>query len=143
MRIAVASVILLFGVSSSAMAQSQSPQIVWQLQNPFRYFQQAAQTEEHRKAFLALTDQEKPAPVLSVERRLAAKNPQQGWAAAVFENVVDEACWYTHSAGGAPCGEYLKPKTHDIWLSAPGVSGACAWQIGGQTLTMPDCRVRK
>ena len=86
------------------MAQvSSAGPIVWQLQNPFRYFRQAAHTEEHRKAFLMLTDQEKAEPVLSAERRLAAKNSQQGWAAAVFENVVDEACWYAHpKETGAP-----------------------------------------
>ncbi len=144
MRIAIVVAILLVGVSSPAMAQGQSPvQIVWQLQNPFRYFKQAAHTEEHRKAFLTLTDQEKAEPVLSLERRLAEKNPQQGWAAAVFENVVDEACWYAHSAGGAPCGEYIKPQTHAIWLSAPALSGACSWQIAGQTISSPDCRVAK
>jgi hypothetical protein len=142
MRIILLAIPLLC-VSGQAMAQSQPPgPIVWQLQNPFRYFKQAAHTEEHRKMFLALTEQEKAEPVLSAERRLAAKNPQQGWAAAVFENVADEACWYTRSGGTGPCGEYIKPKSHAILLSAPTLSGPCTWNLAGQTLTS-DCKVPK
>jgi hypothetical protein len=144
MRIVGIVAILLVAVPASATAQGQpAGPIVWQLQNPFRHFKQAAHTEEHRQAFLALTEPEKAEPILSVQRRLAAKNPQQGWAAAVFEHVVDEACWYTHTGGKAPCGEYIKPKTHAIWLSAPTISGACSWHVAGQTIPAPDCRVPK
>ena len=148
MRIAIFIAIFLVSIPTFTMAQVPSARrIVWQLQNPFRYFKQAAHTEEHRKAFLMLTDQEKAEPVLSVERRLAAKDSQQGWAAAVFENVVDEACWYAHlketgtPKSSEPCGEYIKPKTHAIWLSTPAISGKCTWRVAGQTISSPDCSV--
>ena len=138
-------------VPSAARAQAPTPSvIIWQLKNPFRYFKRAEHTAAHRVEFLRLNAQEQAEPILSVERRLAAKDSLRGWADAMFEYVVDEACWYSHpkDEGGSkpkggtstPCGDYILPKSHAILLTAPSIAGPCTWQIGSQRIPTPDCR---
>jgi hypothetical protein len=134
--------------SGSALGQDKpAGPIVWQVQNPFRYFKKAVHTEAHRKAFLALTEEQKAEPVLSIERHLAAKDSQRGWAGEVFEHVMDEACWYARpkkdqgkAKTAGPCGVYIKPQSHAVLLSAPTIPGPCTWMIAGQTLASKDCR---
>ena len=117
MRIAIFIAIFLVSIPTFTMAQvpvSGAHRLVPAKSLP--PLEACAHTEEHRKAFLMLTDQEKAEPVLSAEAAGREELPE-GWAAAVFESVVDEACWYAHlketgtPKSSEPCGEYIKPKT--------------------------------
>ena len=130
MKIFLVLAILLLSAFDAALAQDKSAgPIVWQLKNPFRYFTDADHTAMHRKAFQALSGEQKGEPVLAVERALAAKSGGRGWAEAVFQKVMDEACWSRRpkadaaakGKSGEPCGAYIKPKTYDVLLSAPGL----------------------
>ena len=112
-----------------ATAQALDPdKISWRLKNPFRYFKSAAATEEHIQAYRALTADEKAAPSLAIEHRLAAKSGGWGWAGAVYADVADESCWYSNTptpadAGRSDCGTYVRPASHAVLVSAPSVAG--------------------
>jgi hypothetical protein len=119
-------------------------QIVWRLKNPFRYFKNAAHTEQHVRAFQALSPEQRATPVLSTELKLAADTDGMGWASAMFAQVEDENCWYSNSAnkaesGDKTCGTYIRPAAHTILVSAPTVTGRCTWTTAAQTQTADDC----
>ena len=101
-----------------AAAQTPPRLIEWQLKNPFRYFEHAADTRRHADVLATLTPEQRKTPILSSEQRLAAAEKGLGWARHVFRNVKDEPCLYSSRS---ECSDYLIPKSHTVLLSAPRV----------------------
>ncbi|MFM2421640.1 MAG: hypothetical protein RL291_170, partial [Pseudomonadota bacterium] len=102
--------------------------IQWRVQNPFRFFTDAADTEMHRATYLALSEAERRTPVLASERALAEKF-ENGWASEVLRNT----CWNVgrnrHTCAEAP--EYAHPKSHKIIAEVKAADlpegSACTW----------------
>ena len=113
---------VVFGaVFSSVLALGASPlraevTIHWELENPFRLFQNPAMTRFHQMTLAQLGDEERAAPILSVERRLSQHLPR-GWA----EDVFDKTCWSRRNAAYSRCSgkgqHYLHPRSHVILAS--------------------------
>jgi hypothetical protein len=78
------------GVEPTSLVEPMLPQaqIVWRVENPFRFFADPADTEVHRATFQALSPEERLTPILSAERQLARRHPD-GWAAA----MTGPTCW--------------------------------------------------
>ena len=53
-----------------AGAAAAEPQIVWQVENPFRFFLDPADTQVHRATWLSLSETERSHPVQAAERAL-------------------------------------------------------------------------
>ena len=106
------------------------PRIAWQVVNPFRFFNDARDTERHARAYEWLTDAEKRDPVLNIERKLAKQYPN-GWAA----NMEGATCWdrrrNRHRCPGS--GNYIHPKSHTVKAAVLGVvelgNAMCEWQV--------------
>ena len=65
------------------------PEITWRVENPFRFFTDAADTEVHRATYLALTPEQRLRhPVLAAEQALSHRH-EDGWAETMFRNT----CW--------------------------------------------------
>lgn len=107
------------------------PHIEWQVENPFRLFKDAAQTEMFRTIYGTLSDAEAVAPVLSSERRLAPLFPH-GWAKSIYTRT----CWRGSANRYGPCkdgDDYINPREHRVAASVDGLGpGAtdCEWYIG-------------
>jgi hypothetical protein len=69
-------------------AAAAEPRIVWHVENPFRFFLDAADTHVHRATWASLSETERRHPVSAAERVLGERHPD-GWAATVFANT----CW--------------------------------------------------
>ena len=121
------------------------PRIEWRLENPFRFFVNAADTEMHRASYAALGEQEKRSPVLSVERALSERHNGEGWASAILDATCWEPARNRHICRGR--ADYMNPKSHRIIADVKGVeegSVGCTWltaPIGGrhrgQSVTVP------
>ncbi|MGI9479770.1 MAG: hypothetical protein ACR2PI_23920 [Hyphomicrobiaceae bacterium] len=106
------------------------PRIAWEVVNPFRFFNDARDTERHARAYAWLTDAEKRDPVLNIERKLAKRYPE-GWAA----NMRGATCW-DRQRNRHRCpdgGNYIHPKSHTVKAAVLGDvdlgDAQCAWQI--------------
>jgi hypothetical protein len=119
-------------VSSSAISQVQLlpvPQISWHVENSFRFFTDAADTEVHRATYLALPPEARLRdPVLAAEQALSRRH-DEGWAATMFRNT----CWDAHT-NRFECPEvddYINPKSHRVVASIENVDEAqrldCTW----------------
>lgn len=130
----------------TATPEPASP-IVWRLKNPFRYFKKPEHFATYAEAARGVGDSEQR--ILETERALAEQTDGHGWAAAIYEHVVDEACWYepTPTASGdeapkkpaEPCGAYIKPTAHAVLLQAPSLAKACIWTVAGRVHEQADC----
>jgi hypothetical protein len=112
-----------------------SVEIDWRVENPFRFFADAKDTEVHRATYLALSDEQREnAPVLAAEHALARRH-EAGWA----ETMYKKTCW---SAGSnrhvcPDKSDYVNPQRHRVvarlkGLSEPSVE--CRWitsELGG------------
>ncbi len=116
-----------------------APTIAWRLENPFRFFEDPADTRRHRATFEALSPDERRAAILNAERHLARRHPE-GWAAALTGRV----CW--NEAGNryrcpSRKGSYIHPRSHrvEVWLeeASENAGEACTW------LTAPRGRNRR
>ncbi len=112
----------------AAGAASAEPVITWRVENPFRFFNDPADTEIHRATWLALSPEERRTPVVSGERALSARHVD-GWASTMFRKV----CWdpsrnrYTCREGG----DYINPQSHGVIVEVAGIEEAdlidCVW----------------
>jgi len=103
------------------------PEITWRVENPFRFFTDAADTEVHRATFLALSPEERRFPILAAERQLSQRHPF-GWA----ETMVRDTCWDPSRNRYACPGKesYIEPESHKVLARIEGVEeGAvdCTW----------------
>lgn len=121
--------------------------IVWRLKNPFRYFKKPEHFATYAEAARAVADGEQR--ILETERALAEQTDGHGWAAAIYEHVADEACWYeavpattgeeAPKKPAEPCGAYIKPTQHTVLLQAPSLAKACIWTVGARVHEQVDC----
>src|SRR5262245_39978547 len=111
------------------------PHIAWQVENSFRFFLDAADTEVHRATWASLTDAERKYPVLAAERLLAERH-SDGWSATMFAKT----CWdrERNRYGCRERSDYLHPKVHTILAHIQGLDDPqtvdCSW------LTRPQGR---
>lgn len=115
----------LIGLTHSAMAE---PTINWRVDNPFRLFTEATDTDVHRVTFEALSDDERRSPVLAAERALAERNAE-GWAATMYRRT----CWNaTNNKFACPeVADYAHPKSHKVRALINDIPDAdsvdCTW----------------
>lgn len=113
-----------------AQPATAAPAIQWRLENTFRLFNRAEDTEKLRTAFRAYaTDLGRTPTILEFEQKLATDSDGWGWAEALVGNVVQDACWYRRDA---ECSTYARPTSHRVGVSLPGRTGECTWQIDGK-----------
>ena len=123
---------LMLAVMHSGLARAE-PQIVWEVENPFRFFLDPADTRVHSATWLSLSGGERNHPVQAAERALSERHPD-GWSAFTFTKT----CW-DGKRNRYACREradYLNPKSHMILARLEGVDDAqsvdCSW------LTLPQ-----
>src|SRR5262245_22271236 len=104
------------------------PKISWQLDNPFRFFTDAADTEVHRATYLALpADARLQSPVLAAEQALS-KRHEDGWAATMFHDT----CWNVRD-NSFECKDqnYIEPTSHRVTARITDIDEAegigCTW----------------
>lgn len=116
------------GTSTAAV----KPAIEWRVENPFRFFNDPADTEVHRATFQSLTPEERGSPVLSAERALGARM-DEGWAAPMYRRT----CWdWTRNRFVCPDSKspYATPAHHTIIANLAGFADAppaaeCRWTM--------------
>jgi len=113
------------------------PRIAWQVENPFRFFLDPADTQVHRATWLSLSEVERKHPVQSAERALSERHPD-GWSAFTFAKT----CWDA-TRNRYACHEradYINPKSHTILARLNGLEDEqtvdCSW------LTSPQGQAR-
>lgn len=105
------------------------PSMTWRVENSFRFFTDAADTEVHRATYMALSDEAKlQRPVLASEQALSRRH-ELGWAATMFRN----SCWDVRT-NRFVCPEkqdYINPQSHTVIASIENVDEAdrldCTW----------------
>jgi hypothetical protein len=113
------------------------PEISWRVENPFRFFTDAADTEVHRATYEALSPEQRlQEPVLAAERALSGRH-EAGWAATMFRNT----CWNMRT-NRFDCGDdavYVNPASHRVVARIDNVDEAqnlsCTWltaPLGGE-----------
>ena len=117
----------LLAVALSASVAAANPRIEWRVENPFRLFNDPADSEIHRQTLLSLSPEERRQPVLNSERALANRHPE-GWAATMFKKT----CWHwadnRHACADQP--DYLSPKSHVVVASVrdlEALEAVCTW----------------
>jgi hypothetical protein len=125
--------LVLAGVlSSSGLAQVAPlpvPKITWHVENSFRFFSDAADTEVHRATFLALPPEDQlQHPILAAEQALSARH-ENGWAETMFRDT----CWDARN-NRFDCkdgSDYINPKSHRVAFKIGNVDEAaglsCTW----------------
>jgi hypothetical protein len=122
------------------------PHIVWEVENPFRFFLDPADTEVHRATWASLTPELRRSPVLSAERLLAERHPE-GWSATMY----DKTCWdEVHNRYACrERSDYIHPKSHVIRATLKGLDEDaqvvdCSWLTAprgrggrGKAVTLP------
>lgn len=129
-------------IMAATLSQSRAEaatEIEWELENGFRMFLKPKHTRMHREEYEKLSEEEKKAPILNIERRLGQKYPK-GWASGVYEYT----CWDRKKARYHRCRkakkDYLHPKAHKVlaYLSdRTSLTGTCKWGVyskSGKTL---------
>lgn len=113
-----------------AAALPPAPQIIWRVENPFRFFKDPKDTEVHRATYQALGEADKAHPVLAAERALS-KRLDDGWADTMYKKT----CW-NDADNRFECPDtnaYVNPTSHRVvvelanaepevrctWLTAP------------------------
>ena len=125
--------VLLLTAALSAAAEAAEPRIVWQVENPFRFLLDSADTEVHRATWASLPDAERGSAVLSAERVLAEHHPD-GWGATMFAKI----CWDPVS-NRYTCREradYTNPRSHKVLAKLVDLDDAqtvdCTWLTSPQ-----------
>jgi lysophospholipase L1-like esterase len=109
-----------------------APTIEWRLENAFRLFKRAEDTQKMRAAFRALAAQSgRPPTVLEFEQHLAKETDGWGWSEALVGHVIQDSCWYRRDA---ECTDYARPTSHRVTVRLPNQAGECAWQVDGKLI---------
>ncbi len=107
-----------------------TPQISWQLENPFRFFTDPRDTRRHMDAFAALPADARTMPIARIERALGA-SLGRGWS----EQLTGDVCWNrARNRHICPDGRrYLTPDRHRVAVELSGVPDAgmlrCVWRV--------------
>ncbi len=116
--------------SDTAVPAEEPPikaELTWRLENPFRFFNNPADTQVHRATYLALSPDERTSPILSAERALSGREPD-GWAATAY----DKTCWDS-SKNRFICADkknYINPESHKVVVEISGADDdnvTCVW----------------
>ena len=124
---------LILTVAASGNAWGQ-PDIVWQVENPFRFFLDPADTEVHRATWVSLTPEQRANPVLAAEQLLSERHPDGGWSATMY----DKTCWDAKRNRHAcrDLSDYLNPKSHVVRATLQDLQDAqtvdCTWLTAPQ-----------
>ncbi len=137
--------IFVLAVGLAGGAARAEPTIKWRVDNAFRLFTEATDTEIHRATYEALSEDERQNPVLSAERVLSERHAD-GWAAHMFLST----CWNSKDNKFAcpEVADYAHPKAHRIRADIADIADAdsidCTWltaPIGGRkrgaSITVP------
>lgn len=104
--------------------------IEWRLENSFRLFERAEDTERLRAAFRALaTELGRTPTILEFEQKLAADSGGWGWAETLVGRVFQDACWYRRDQ---ECSAYARPASHRVVVRIADRAGDCGWQVDGK-----------
>jgi lysophospholipase L1-like esterase len=116
-----------------AVGASAEPRIAWQVENPFRFFLDPADTQVHRATWQSLTEAELRHPVQSAERALGERHPD-GWSTFTYTKT----CW-DWTRNRYACSErpdYLHPRSHMVLARLEGLEDAqtvdCSWLTSPQ-----------
>jgi len=138
---------LLASPAASQVAPLPTPVISWHVENSFRFFTDAADSEVHRATYLALRPEDRlQRPVLAAEQALSRRH-EAGWAATMFRNT----CWdkRTNRFSCKEHEDYINPKSHEVMATIANVDEAsrlsCTWLTAphggddprGQAVTLP------
>ena len=127
---------LVLAVMHGGMAKAE-PQIVWQVENPFRFFLDPADTQLHRATWLSLSDAERNHPVQSAERALSERHTD-GWSTFTLAKTCWDGTRYRYACRER--ADYINPKSHTILARLEGLEDAqtidCSW------LTSPQGQAR-
>ena len=122
------------------------PNIVWRVENSFRFFKNPGDTALHRATYEALDEEERKTPVLSAERALARRH-DDGWAVAIARNTCWDRKRNIHRC--TTVADYINPKAHNVIVQLRNIADSttvdCTWQAvpaarrGGRmrTVTLP------
>lgn len=129
----IALLLTLVGVAvapaAAQVTQLPVPKITWRVENQFRFFTDAADTEVHRATFLALPPADQlQRPILAAEQALSIRH-ENGWAETMFRDT----CWNTRT-NRFECKEvrdYINPQSHRVTLQIDNIDEAagltCTW----------------
>jgi hypothetical protein len=139
---AAAALVLVLAMGAAARAE---PTIVWEVENPFRFFLDPADTEVHRATWQSLSPEQRTSAVLSAERMLSERHPE-GWSATMY----DKTCWNatTNRYACPERSDYIDPKSHVVRARLEGLNDAhtvaCVWLTAprgrggrGKAVTLP------
>ena len=134
LRAAIFTLLLMLAGAAGApvaaqVAQLPVPKITWRVENQFRFFTDAADTEVHRATFLALPPADQlQRPILAAEQALSIRH-ENGWAETMFRDT----CWNTRT-NRFECNEvrdYINPQSHRVSLQIDNIDEAagltCTW----------------
>src|SRR5262245_64221623 len=111
-----------------AGSASAEPQIVWRVENPFRFFLDPADTEVHRATWQSLSEVERRHPVQSAERALSERHTE-GWSSATYAKTCWD--WTRNRYACHERSDYLNPKSHWVLVRLEGLEDAqtvdCSW----------------
>ncbi len=131
----------LVAMLAQACAAAAEPRITWEVENPFRFFLDSADTQVHRATFRSLSEAELRRPVQSAERALGERHPD-GWSAFTYAKT----CW-DWQRNRYVCRErpdYLHPKSHMVLARLEGLDDAqtvdCSWLTAPQGKKEPPAR---
>lgn len=129
-------------------ADDTSSGLTWRLENSFRFFRRAEDTERLRIAFGDLRTKLNRTPTIrEFEQHLAVGSDGWGWseeilegstATNISERLTQEACWYQKGR----CSNYTKPRAHRIILQYRGATGICTWFVASKKIGAMDCSER-
>lgn len=143
-------IILLFGLmgilaGGSTNADDMTSGLTWRLENSFRFFQRAEDTERLRTAFENLrTNLNRTPTIREFEQHLAVESDGWGWSESIMDGVdptnvserlAQEPCWYQKGK----CSDYTKPSAHRVLLQYRGASGLCTWFVASKEIDTIDC----
>ena len=124
--------VLLVEVAWVGSASAQ-PQIVWRVENPFRFFLDPADTEVHRATWQSLSEVERHHPVQSAERALSERHPD-GWSSSTYAKTCWD--WTRNRYACRERSDYLNPKSHTVLVWLEGLEDAqtvdCSWLTAPQ-----------
>jgi hypothetical protein len=112
---------------------SAEPRIAWQVENPFRFFLDPADTQVHRATWQSLSEAERRHPVQSAERALGERHPD-GWSTFTFTKTCWDGILNRYVCRERP--DYLHPKSHVVLARLEGLEDAqtvdCSWLTSPQ-----------
>ena len=128
--------VLALPATAAPVEPAVGPTILWRVENPFRFFNDSADTEVHRATFNALSPEQKLTPILSAERALGARI-EEGWAASMYRKT----CW-NWTSSTFKCHDskspYIDPVQHIVIAELHGLPEAqgqatveCRWTQSG------------